>query len=444
MQLNIANQWIVKDFFPRVEAKSTWETPPAVLSLVIRSNEVYVQNSDAPGSNAWEKWRFDASMADTHLPRILHHLNEFRSAQTSYLNDISQEVEDQLKGYVAEDNWENSPDVALPECEVRWRETVSMSQELWYLAQASHDFFADVFPNQDRLGELIRSLRPGCKIDIDWQDGPVANMPWGLLYTQEPKAGEPIDPELFWGLRFRIDYQAYRQKNANRSLIIGARDTVNVGHAYYWKGPVNDSIVAESKWQRDHFLGFSNHIAIPDSANSGNGAKQELIKWLTKPSPTPMPVIYMYCVGNVDTDASLVFGKDNFDSNSTTIQELDLPRSPFSDVRLVFCNACDSSKRQPGAAVNLLEKHFINRGCSAFLGTVHQIPISLASRFAIVFFHFFYNSYRGTCVSAGEAVSLTRRFLWRKYRNVGGLFYNYVNEYDLTFEETGWDQKTKQ
>ena len=34
-------------------------------------------------------------------------------------------------------------------------------------------------------------------------------------------------------------------------------------------------------------------------------------------------------------------------------------------------------------------------------------------------------------MAAGEAVTQTRLFLWTHYRNIGGLLYAYVNQYDL-------------
>jgi hypothetical protein len=34
-------------------------------------------------------------------------------------------------------------------------------------------------------------------------------------------------------------------------------------------------------------------------------------------------------------------------------------------------------------------------------------------------------------MAAGEAVTQARLFLWTHYRNIGGLFYSHVNQYDL-------------
>ena len=80
---------------------------------------------------------------------------------------------------------------------------------------------------------------------------------------------------------------------------------------------------------------------------------------------------------------------------------------------------------------NLLEQSFFDRGCRAFLGTETKVPITFASRFAAVFFHFFARRAHPAPIAAGEAVALARLFLWSRYRNLGGIFYTYVNQYEL-------------
>ena len=84
-----------------------------------------------------------------------------------------------------------------------------------------------------------------------------------------------------------------------------------------------------------------------------------------------------------------------------------------------------------GAGVsNQLEKSFFRRKCRSYLGTVNRVPIRMASRFAEVFFHFFFPRPGGPPVAAGEAVAQARLFLWTQYKNIGGLYYNYVNRFD--------------
>jgi hypothetical protein len=96
----------------------------------------------------------------------------------------------------------------------------------------------------------------------------------------------------------------------------------------------------------------------------------------------------------------------------------------------VFANACDTAGTGTYRA-NEFEMNFFERECRAYLGTETKVPIVLGSRFATIFFHFFYRLLDPAPMAAGEAVTQTRLFLWTHYRNIGGLFYGYVNKYDL-------------
>jgi len=55
----------------------------------------------------------------------------------------------------------------------------------------------------------------------------------------------------------------------------------------------------------------------------------------------------------------------------------------------------------------------------------------LASRFAEIFFHFFYRKADQAPMAAGEALAQTRLFLLTEYANIGGIFYTYLNQYEL-------------
>ena len=80
---------------------------------------------------------------------------------------------------------------------------------------------------------------------------------------------------------------------------------------------------------------------------------------------------------------------------------------------------------------NELEIDFFNRGCRAFIGTETKVPVVLASRFATVFFRLLFSTSGTEAIVAGEALYLARMLLWRGFHNIGGLFYSYINDYDL-------------
>jgi hypothetical protein len=115
-----------------------------------------------------------------------------------------------------------------------------------------------------------------------------------------------------------------------------------------------------------------------------------------------------------------------------TLGLIDLGTRVMPDQPLVFANACDTAAGEPYTP-NRLERLFFDRGCRAFIGTECKVPIQFAARFADVFFRFLYDVEFGP-TSAGEALVQTRRFFWTEYRNMGGLFYSYVNDYHVSYE----------
>jgi hypothetical protein len=153
------------------------------------------------------------------------------------------------------------------------------------------------------------------------------------------------------------------------------------------------------------------------------------VRLLYEPKPMPTTVLYLFCQCAGDpNDPILRFG--------STLQAADVVRRtefgqrPFTDRPLVFANACTTTTIDPYLASEL-EESFFGRGARAFLGTETKVPIRFASRFALIFFWFFYRKVDPAPMAAGEAVAQSRLFLWTQYRNIGGLFYTYVNEYEL-------------
>jgi hypothetical protein len=97
---------------------------------------------------------------------------------------------------------------------------------------------------------------------------------------------------------------------------------------------------------------------------------------------------------------------------------------------LIFANACATSGEDAFHA-HPIKQYMFNHGAAAYLGTEAQVPVTMASRFATAFLHIFEEHQEGQALTAGEAVSQARLLLWNRYRNIGGLFYSFVNEYSL-------------
>jgi hypothetical protein len=173
---------------------------------------------------------------------------------------------------------------------------------------------------------------------------------------------------------------------------------------------------------------LKNQVFIP--AAPGPNAKPELLKLLDEPAPPPVSVLYLFCQCNVGDGSDPVLRFGGTSQPADVLRRTELGTKLLTSQPLVFANACTTTAGDPYLA-NELEQIFFDRGCRAYLGTETKVPVPLASRFASVFFHFFYRRADPAPISAGEAAAQARLFLWTNYRNIGGLFYTYVNLYEL-------------
>ena len=168
---------------------------------------------------------------------------------------------------------------------------------------------------------------------------------------------------------------------------------------------------------------------VPDS-KLADSFKQQVLALFNKPPQKPTPVVYCFCHCDVGDGNKPVlrFGKTKDPSDN--VKQTDLSQTPFESGPLVFINACTSAASDPYIA-NELEQTFFERGCRSYLGTEVKVPIRFASRFAKIFYSFFFRDLAPEPIAAGEAVFQARRFLWREYHNIGGLLYAYINMYEL-------------
>lgn len=146
--------------------------------------------------------------------------------------------------------------------------------------------------------------------------------------------------------------------------------------------------------------------------------------------PTPMGVLYLYCRYYTGRGSwpVLQFGNGNQAADLITQREIGI--RAMDDRPLVFANACATSGT--GAYVpNDLEALFFERGSRAYIGTEIKVPPVLASRLAMIFFHYFYRKLDSRPIAVGEALAQSRLFLWQHYKNIGGLFYTCMDQYEL-------------
>jgi len=296
------------------------------------------------------------------------------------------------------------------------------------------------FPRNTVLRSVIDDLVPGQKINISWLpsagDGYVPHVPWGLLFVKPPEDG-PIDAGLFMGLRYRINYTSREIQNASKAL--GRQDKSISANLFYWDNQPDDPVFMEAAWQQQQFSALQiNKVFVP--ATTGDAAKTELVNMLHEPV-SPLALMYLYChcsVGDGNNNPVLRFGASS--APKFLISRTELGLNEFRDRPLVFANACTTAAADPYSA-NELASAFFRRQCRAYIGTEIKVPIVFASRFAFIFFNFFYRKIDPEPMAGGEAIAQTRLWLWVNYRNIGGLFYNYVNQYGLFMAD---DDEVKQ
>ncbi len=325
-----------------------------------------------------------------------------------------------------------------------WKE-MAVSAELRLLAFHGRSLFDVFFPKTSKLRSLMEQLSPGTRLDIAWVAesgaGFVSHVPWGFMFLGDvPAEGQPIDPLKFLGMRCRVAYTCYQVPSSSRAL--GALKATHRAHFLYWGAGEKDATANEARWQRDLFKSWDNQIFVPNqgaqAAMPGAAAptyRAELLKLLSKPEPSPTSLLYLFCQSDTETNNAPVlrFGETNDPGN--LVQQMDFGTTALTDRPLIFANACGTASADTYQA-NLLEKTFFDRDCRAFLGTEIKVPIVLASRFAAIFFHFLYRKLDPAPIAAGEAAAQTRLFLWTQYCNLGGLFYCYINQYDLYVADT--------
>jgi hypothetical protein len=354
-------------------------------------------------------------------------LDTFRAKHSDYLDAIEpDDLAARLKHVTPASDWRASTELADRRYLRTWEE-VGRSDELRRLAYQGHRLYDAMFPDGTELRKLIDTLKPGDRLNIIWFKESsfwISHVPWALMYRPvAPKPGEFTDPGEFLGMRLRIACKSHPMPEYTRAL--GTLGRTTRGHILYWGGNAADPTAIEALRHKRE-LAVWGPLVLP----SGNTErKSEVAEFLATPTPSPVSVLYLYCrcSAGTGTDPVLQFGSTN--AAEDLIELIDIDGGRLDDQPLAFLNGCDTATAAPFFS-NMLEDLFLKRGCRAFIGTEAKVPVGFAARFATTFFSFLYRDHKGP-VAAGEAFAQARKFLWDQYRNLGGLLYSYVNDYDL-------------
>ncbi|ANY85533.1 hypothetical protein BB934_45785 (plasmid) [Microvirga ossetica] len=421
-----------------------WTTPPGKLTVTVTGDRASVfGDGTEPGmTDPWDivPWNVTQAEIDGIVMNVRKAADKLRGKWDKYLNAIDpDDLTDRLRNWTPQYNWGSIEGLCDDIHKDMWAQ-VEVSDELFELAYHGRYLFDVIFREDDsQLHEWITSLAKGTRLNLMWtqRTGQAfwPHVPWGLMYLHKlPKRGSPIDPMGFLGLRFRIGYMKHagKPKGKRFSKALGGFADTHKVHFLYWGNDPNDPVAKEAKQQRRDWHAWPKQVFVPgDPSATTTEARAAMLDQLLepKPSPTSMLYIYCHCETGAGNDPGLVFGESATDEDR--IDSADLARTtPLADRPFVFANACSTSASDTYIA-NMLEETFFHRECRGFLGSETKVPIAFASRFASIFFHFFYPAGQGVAIPAGEAVAQTRLFLWNNYRNIGGLLYTYINEYEL-------------
>jgi hypothetical protein len=416
-----------------------WQTPPGVLRIIVQGGGKAYLLGDAvdPATQlsgpVYTVTDWGGSLADDAGPikNLLKRADKFREEFTDELDDIAaQDLETRLSDLKSDGGRFWKDNLADPAHTQAW-EQIAKSDELYKLAFDGYTLYQTIFPPKSELRQKLDHLRPGWLVNINWltlnDPAKPAHIPWNLIYTQPPKKGQPVDPENFWGLRFRVNYVTHAIEEP-RPPALGSPSETEVAYGFYWGTEDADKEIAEEVvWQKTEWAKWGKRVFVPDSSVA-DAAKDQLIALLNGPTQTPLFYFYCNCTVGSGNEPILRFG--NSPDPDDNVELSDLGAGELAGQPLVFVNACTSSGSDPYVA-NELVRQFFRRSCRSYLGTEVKVPVRFASRFAKIFYSFFYRTLAPEPLAAGEAAYQARRFLWREYRNVGGLLYTYLNQYEL-------------
>lgn len=402
------------------------------LQVVVMGQHAHVSGDRG---DQWEHtmvpWTATPAVVAGPIANVLASAEKFRGRWDGYLNDLDgPEFDARLAAFpaIAEGPpWVYQGDERH---EKNWA-AAAVSAELRALAYDGYVLYDSFWPAGTEIRAIMDSLSPGQRIQISWTpaSGPgyIPHVPWGFLYPQPPPGpGEPVDGAAFWGLRFRIGYVSHAVQAASKWL--GRVEDSSSLHLLYREAPLPDEISIEASWQEERMDGAGRQSFVPQ--RKPDNAREEIMAALDNPDESPLSLLYLYCLCSVGEGNNPVLRFGSGTQGTELVTRTDLGSKLLPGRPLVFANACSTAGAGPYIA-NELENIFFRRGCKAYLGTETKVPVLLASRYAHLFLSYFYRRIDPRPIAAGEAVSQARWWLWRHYRNIGGLFYSYINQYEL-------------
>lgn len=436
----------------RFQPTQEWTTPPGDLTITVLKDDTGAMIAGdlviESGEVIWDitprytGWYAKTANVNPLIKQLRAAAKQFcdDSAINDYLNDLDAvDLVDKLSTAAAQNASDNHSfaydhNSDAPHLSI-WETRVASSNELIRLASFGYLLYDSIFPSGTELRVWLDALPPEWLINIVWSQNSgsayIPNIPWGMIYSRNPQNEPFIDPTNFWGLRFRLNYIAYPPKVKSKSL--GSDREIHKAGCFYWGDQPGDDVAIETQWQRSQWQDWINQTFIP--AADSLDKMTALRGFLISPAPSPLRFLYFFCHCKIDENSGLTLRFGNTNKAGDLVDQIGLGLSPIADEPLVFVNACSSAAGDTYDSNQLVETFMGRRGCRAFIGTEIDMPVTLASRFALVFSYFFFRRITTRKITAGEAFYQARLFLWHHYRNIGGIFYTFINEHDLFIDD---------
>lgn len=411
-----------------------WQRRARTLGVFVARDQAHVTcqetGSEEPFLEESLPWGPRQDAVETAVTAVRQALARLRDSVPGYFGGTGSEtaLHTLTRGYTPSPDWTAADRGGRSTADDGAWAAVAASRELGVLAYEGSMLYRAVFG--DAVGDLIDAeLRPGDQLKLTWRDGSggwVPYLPLPLMYAgAAPEPDEPTDPGRFFGLRYRL---ARLTRPVPRSRALGHWSRTTRAHLLYWGSGPGDKIADEAARHRRELATWQPALMLPPG--EGTADARELGRFLRAPEPAPVSLLYFYCHsrGGADALPALRFGAAG--GADSELGRFDMGSGNLPDAPIVFVNACSTNAAAPLLA-NQLRELFFSRGCRGYIGAETEVPAVLAARFATVFFSFLYGAAGRAMAPVGEAVTQARRFLWTEYRDVGGLFYNYVGDYSL-------------
>jgi hypothetical protein len=307
-------------------------------------------------------------------------------------------------------------------------DAASQEKALRILASAGATLFQRLFfgpsagPDVQRVGKLLRELgtRPGESYTFQFNVDRFP-VPWGLLYLGKAGDDDPLDWDLFLGMRHVVEQIPFQAGSlvidteipSGPALAVSVNFNTSIDKQYEL-----DVVARQRSFWKELAQKAGSHMTLVEGLT-----RKDILGSFRRPSSDQLT--YLYChaetaepgaPGGINA-SSFVFASDE----RLTLEEMNR-NAPTTDAfpgnPLVFINACESAELRPEFYDGFIP-YFMAKGARGVVGTECETPAIFATEWALRFFPRFLDG-----APLGELFLDLRREFRKQHGNPLGLLYN--------------------